>query len=102
VVAVRTRRPLPACLTLFAAVAVIAPWAAKASAASDRFVLVNTANPRNFFYGNNPWTPLYRTWWFGSHKRGEPDVPDQFVDAQMEIERLAGGERDRAFARVAR
>ena len=34
--------------------------------------MVNEANSVNFFIGNNPYTPLYKTWWFGSHGEGEP------------------------------
>jgi hypothetical protein len=34
---------------------------------TGRFVLINTANAKNIYLGNNPNTPLYRTWWLGSH-----------------------------------
>lgn len=31
------------------------------------FYRINTSSAKNFYYGNNPKTPIYKTWWFGSH-----------------------------------
>ena len=37
--------------------------------------IINTSNAVNLYYGNNPWTPMYRTWYFGSHaKLGDPAI----------------------------
>src|SRR5262249_3834990 len=79
----------------------IAAWEVTAHARTGRWVFINDANSQNLFYGNNPWTPLYRTWWFGSHKAGEPDVPDAYVALHKQIAELPPGQRDRAFTRVA-
>jgi 4-amino-4-deoxy-L-arabinose transferase-like glycosyltransferase len=52
-------------------------WCFKAYSMTGRFVFINNANSQNIFYGNNEYTPLYRTWWYGSHK--EPgDMPPEF------------------------
>ena len=75
----------------------VGAWMARAHAMTGRFVFVNSANSENV-YQQQPWTPLYRTWWFGSHKhRGDPGVPDGFVDDYHDIGAHAAGERDRLF-----
>jgi hypothetical protein len=51
-----------------------------------RFVMINEANTVNLFLGNNPYTPLYRTWWFGSHNEGETGVPPEFSAMYKEIQ----------------
>lgn len=79
----------------------IGAWTAQAHALTGRYLLINNANSQNLFYGNNPWTPLYRTWWFGSHKPGEQDVPDAFTAARTRLAGLPPSERDRAFSRYA-
>ncbi len=63
----------------------IAAWTAVASLGHGRLVVINEANAQNLFYGNNPWTPHYRTWWFGSHKAGEADVPGAYVSEHLRI-----------------
>ena len=42
-------------------------WIWYVGGATGHWVFINTANARNFYLGNNPQTPLYRTWWMGSH-----------------------------------
>jgi hypothetical protein len=42
-------------------------WCYSVYRVTDRVVFVNTANAKNFFIGNNEYTPLYKTWYFGSH-----------------------------------
>jgi serine/threonine-protein kinase len=52
-------------------------WCFKAYSMTGRVVFINNANSQNIFYGNNQYTPYYRTWWYGSHK--EPgEVPPEF------------------------
>jgi hypothetical protein len=72
---------------------------------TGRLVPINNANALNLFYGNNPYAPLYKTWWFGSHAAGEPGVPPEFTELAARIaaeppalrERLY---RDEAFAHI--
>ena len=51
-----------------------------------RWVFINEANSYNFFIGNNPFTPLYKTWWFGSHGPGDPDFPVGYQALLAEIQ----------------
>jgi hypothetical protein len=40
-------------------------WMVKAHQMSGAWI-INNSNAVNLFYGNNLWTPMYRTWFFGS------------------------------------
>jgi 4-amino-4-deoxy-L-arabinose transferase-like glycosyltransferase len=85
----------------FAVVVVLTTgWCWKAYTMTGHPVFINNANSQNVFYGNNPETPLYRTWWYGSHKAPGEMTP--------EFERLFGTilavdmkHRDAMFAKVA-
>jgi hypothetical protein len=48
-------------------VAMVAMWIGYVHRGTGQLVMINTANARNFYLGNNPETPLYKTWWMGSH-----------------------------------
>lgn len=67
----RTRRPGLAIALALVAAAVIAPWVWKAHSMTGRFMM-NDSNWENFFLGNNPSTPLYRTWPGGQAEAGFP------------------------------
>lgn len=48
-------------------------WMLRAHTLSGAW-MINSSNGLNFYDGNNPWTPLYKTWYFGSHaKPGSPE-----------------------------
>lgn len=91
------RVPRAALASFLPVIFLVGAWSLQAHAMSGRWLFVNGANSQNFYYGNNPWTPVYRTWWFGSHKQGEPGVPAAFVEEHHRLARLPGAERDRAF-----
>ncbi|MEZ4397892.1 MAG: hypothetical protein R3C71_13375 [Candidatus Krumholzibacteriia bacterium] len=76
-------------------------WLVKAHDLAGRFVPVNSANVRNVYVGNNPWTPLYRTWWFSNHRTEDAGVPAGFIAARDSIDALPDGERDAALRRGA-
>jgi 4-amino-4-deoxy-L-arabinose transferase-like glycosyltransferase len=97
----RTRRLAALVAPALVIALLVGAWSLKARAMTGRFVLINDSNSANLFCGNNPWTPLYRTWWFGSHKAGEPDVPDEYLREHQRIARLPIGERDHEFSRAA-
>jgi 4-amino-4-deoxy-L-arabinose transferase-like glycosyltransferase len=50
----------------------IAAWLVKAHSLTGRWVLINEANSENLFFGNNPYTPLFRTWPEGQAEIGFP------------------------------
>lgn len=79
----------------------IAAWTLRAHEACGRWVFVNTANSRNFYYGNNPWTPHYKTWWFGSHKYPDREVPLEFAEDHNRADVIPRAERDKWFSREA-
>lgn len=98
VLALRTRRVRDAALPLALAAAVVSLWLVKVHDLAGRFVFINDANSQNFFYGNNEWTPLYRTWWFGSHKYPVEGVPLAYAEARAAISQLPPTARDQAFS----
>lgn len=64
----RRLRALAVGSALFVAVAaaVVAP-AVHHNVERDQGLTVSTANEQNFWFGNNPYTPAYKTWQFGAH-----------------------------------
>lgn len=97
----RTRRWRDLWIPYLAVAVALGLWLAKAHDLAGRFVPVNTANVRNFYLGNNPWTPLYRTWWFGTHSSAESGADPAFIEKRMAIDALPHGERDATFRREA-
>jgi len=65
---------------------IVSSWIYKAHSMTGRLVLINDANSRNLFYGNNRYTPLYKTWWLASHGKTDEDVPQGFKELMQEIE----------------
>lgn len=67
------------------------------SLSQDRPILLNDANARNFYLGNNAWTPDYKTWYYGSHWAYDPAHPVGFRKQLETIEALPKGEQSKAF-----
>jgi hypothetical protein len=65
---------------------------------------INTSNGVNLYYSNNPWTPMYRSWYFGSHaKPGSEEILD-FPEYAATLERVSAyppAERDGEYKRLA-
>jgi hypothetical protein len=74
----------------------VSAWTYKTYAMTGRFVFINYANSQNIYYGNNPWTPTYETWWFGSHKEPGEDPPG-FTADHLQILSHPVHERDHLF-----
>ena len=51
---------------------VVSIWLVKAHSLGGRWVFINESNAENLFFGNNPYTPLYRTWPEGQAEIGFP------------------------------
>lgn len=94
------RRRLSCLVAGVVALSIVSCWLISARNMTGRFVPINEANGMNVFYGNDEFTPLYKTWWFGSHGRGEPGVPKKFSELLDQIERMPAGDRS-AFYRKA-
>ena len=94
------QRPLWAaalgCVMIFA-------WMAKVHQLSGQWT-INNSNGMNLYFGNNPWTPLYRTWYFGSHAKPRTEEISQFPEYQQVLERVGSlpeGERSAEYKRLA-
>lgn len=74
----------------------IALWCYNVYRVTDRVIFINTANATNFFIGNNEFTPLYKTWYFGSHgvrNDNEGFTAEEFVETQKSIREYPKHER---------
>jgi hypothetical protein len=81
----------------------ILAWVAKVHQLSGQWT-INNSNGANLYYGNNPWTPLYRTWYFGSHAKVGTDEILQFPEYETivrQITALPETERGAAFQKKA-
>lgn len=96
-------RLYPSIATLTTAVLLVGAWVGYVHAMTGRAV-INTANATNLFYGNNPWTPDYKTWYFGSHaKPGTEEIQQYpaYAEELSAVEALPEAERPGAFAKLA-
>lgn len=80
------------------AIVVGASLAISAFAFNDgRTILLNTSNARNFYLGNNAWTPEYKTWYYGSHWAQHPDHPEAFREELQDLDSSFESEGAMAF-----
>ena len=89
------RRVAAAAASALLGFALLAGWLVRSHQMTGHFVF-NTANSYNFYYGNNPWTPPYQTWYFGSHaKPGSMEILDfpDFADTMKQVYDLPEIER---------
>jgi hypothetical protein len=83
--------------------ALVCGWMARAHQLSGAW-MINSASEVNLYYGNNPWTPLYRTWYFGSHaKPGSPEIQEfpEYAKSLERIHSLPSKEQSREYERLA-
>lgn len=83
-----TRRFYPAIASALVAFIMVGAWVQHTRAMTGRWI-INTANQVNLYYGNNPWTPLYRTWYFGSHAKLGTDEIKDFPEYEHTIEAIS-------------
>ncbi|RMG29962.1 MAG: hypothetical protein D6730_03140 [Bacteroidetes bacterium] len=76
-------------------------WEAKVYEMTGRVVWINEANSKNFFIGNNPWTPCYKSWWLGSQdERANPRFSGYYAE-RARIQALPAREQNQAWSRAA-
>ena len=72
-------------------------WQSWTYSMSGHWVWINEANNMNVFLGNNPDTPLYRTWWLGSHQEeGNRDFAT-YTQIRKEINKIPLSEQGSAY-----
>jgi hypothetical protein len=86
---------------VFVSLVIVFGWILKAHEMTGRWILVNEANSMNLFFGNNPYTPLYKTWWFGSHEDDASNVPSAYTAMLTAIKSEPPDVRDRLYLKVA-
>jgi 4-amino-4-deoxy-L-arabinose transferase-like glycosyltransferase len=79
VVGILRREPSAAVRTALPALLIVGGWILYASLATGDFVFINYSNMYNFFYGNNPYTPIYETGYFATRFAGDPGIPEGYA-----------------------
>ena len=85
--AVRSRRWVMNVGAAALALALVGGWMVEAHRMCGAWV-INTANGKNLWYGNNADTPNYRTWYFGSH-HGSAEI-ERYPEFGAVTNRLSG------------
>ncbi len=98
---VRRKKFMPSFIFGSIALGIVFSWVYFASDWSGHRVIVNDANSRNFYLGNNEWTPSYKTWYFGSHWTGHPDLPLGFRNEIDSLDQLPADDRGKAYSKAA-
>ncbi len=99
--AVKRRKALAPLAVFLPAVGVVGLWLLVLHHMTGYFIFINQANAYNFFFGNNPYTPLYRTWWLATHSGVEGGWPDDFRRLVTEINALPAHLQNGRFTALA-
>jgi hypothetical protein len=83
---------------LAVAAILVSAWLWKAYTLTGQFVPINASNSQNFFWGNNPYTPLYATW---GEAQGELGISEGYRSLLAEIDREPPQVRDRLYTTLA-
>lgn len=99
----KTRKKRIAFILFLTVFGIIFAWQFKIHNMTKSFVMINSANSKNIFIGNNPYTPLYKTWWFGSHGRGDDrdNISEGYARMEQEIRKSPLSEQPRLFLQAA-
>lgn len=99
----RRRQKLQPLLAVGLSLTMILVWMARVHQLSGQWTM-NNSNGVNLYYGNNPWTPLYQTWYFGSHaKEGTQEIHQfpEFEKVTASIMSLPAVDRSKAYEGLA-
>lgn len=80
---------------------VLGAWQVRNVAMGHPYVFINASNSSNFFIGNNPYTPRYKTWWLGSHLESANPAFDGFYKELGEIQQYPEAMQQREYIRHA-
>ncbi|SEF54060.1 hypothetical protein SAMN05421819_0356 [Bryocella elongata] len=94
--AVWSRRWLAATASIALALAMVCAWMLHVRSTTGH-TLINTANGKNLYLGNNPWTPDYKTWYFGSHAKDGEEL-DQFPEYAEQVRAVGRETPEKASA----
>lgn len=84
-------------IMLAASLLLIISWISFVHMKTGKLVFINAANSRNFFYGNNEFTPLYRTWPFGEISPNNKRIPAGYLEMVTKILSMPLDEQEKFF-----
>jgi len=79
----------------------IAAWIGGVYHSTGHFVMINFSSTQNVFLGNNPYTPLYRTWWLTTHGDNPEQLPAAYRTLNAQILRAPWYEQNGIYRRAA-
>lgn len=82
---------------LIIAFLMVTGWQVWVYQCSGRWVWINDATSMNMFIGNNPYTPMYRTWWLGTHDESHNPAFIRYYHLREEVLSLPPKERNAAY-----
>ena len=82
-------------------VVVLGSWQMRNISTGHPYVFLNASNSSNFFIGNNPYTPRYKTWWLGSHLESANPAFEGFYKELREIKQYPEASQQKEFFRRA-
>jgi hypothetical protein len=101
-IGLKTRSALRSVVPILIALLIISLWLVRAYEIDEhKFVPINYANSTNFFIGNNPYTPLYRTWWLNAALNHQAGVPQGWQDLALGLRMHPLDVQDSLYRQVA-
>lgn len=79
----------------------VGSWIFYVSSVTKGIVPINYANSYNIFMGNNSYTPMYKTWLFGSKQDVSDGVPVEYRALVAQIHSLPVEHRDEKYRHLA-
>lgn len=98
---VRFRKWIASALVAAVPAFMITIWILTIYNSTGHFVMINFSSTQNVFLGNNPYTPLYRTWWFATHIEDESQLPQGYRAMNNEIAHLPWYQQNDFYRRMA-
>lgn len=93
----KTRNTRNYLIMLAASLLLIILWTSYVKMKTNKIIFINTANSRNFFYGNNEYTPVYRTWPFGEISLNNKRMPAGYFEMITRIMKMPLEEQEKFF-----
>lgn len=84
-------------LSYLATFLVVFSWINYVHSQSNKWIFINTANKENLYLGNNPQTPLYKTWWLGSHFTEDEYISTEYLQKRDSIQHLPTKKRNKFY-----
>lgn len=87
-------------LSYLATFLIVFSWINYIHSKSKQWIFINTANKENLYLGNNPQTPIYKTWWLGSHFMEDEYISTEYLQKRDSIQHLPTEKRNEFYQKA--